>query len=222
MAGDGSRAGRENGVADVALADSNSVMLGALSEYIEKDSRFSLVFTTRSAETLLDLIARTRVTVSVVDWALPHMGGAQLLERLRAQASGPRIVVYGPGDGQAVARQAMALGAAGFCAREETPERLLDVVHEVAQGRMVFPFLDVRELGRNPLDTLTDRERRLVELLAMGLSNKELARQLDISLNTVKFHLRNIFEKLSVRSRTQAVALYYASGETPPAGPDVA
>jgi len=203
-------------VADVVLADPNSLMLGALSEYFESDPRFRLVATTRSAEALLEIVLQTSVTVGVIDWALPQMGGEKVLEILRSRESAPRIVVYGLQQGNSIARRAMSLGAAGFCSRDEPPQRLLDVVQEVALGRMVFPFLDVRELGRNPLDALTIRERRLVELLAQGLSNKELARDLDISLNTVKFHLRNVFEKLAVHSRTQAVALYYASGETPP------
>jgi len=207
-------------VADVALADPNSLMLGALSECFENDPRFRLVATTRSAEGLIEIILQANVSVAVIDWSLPQMGGAKALEILRSRPSAPRIVVYGVQQGTSVARQAMASGAAGFCSRDEPPERLLEVVHEVAQGRMVFPFLDVRELGRNPLDTLTERERRLVELLAQGLSNKELARELDISLNTVKFHLRNVFEKLAVRSRTQAIALYYASGEAPPPAMD--
>jgi len=205
-------------VADVVLADPNSLMLGALSEYFENDPRFRLVATTKTAEGLIEIILQAHVSVAVIDWSLPQMGGAKALEILRSRPSTPPIVIYGVQQGTSVARQAMAAGAAGFCSRDEPPERLLEVVHEVAQGRMIFPFLDVRELGRNPLDTLTDRERRLVEMLAQGLSNKELARGLDISLNTVKFHLRNVFEKLQVRSRTQVVALYYASGEAPPAG----
>ncbi len=206
--------------AEVVLADPNSLMLGALSEYFENDPRFSLVATARSAEAFVELVFQTRISVGVIDWALPQMGGARLLEILRSHDTTPRIVVYGVQHGTNVAREAMAAGAAAFCSRDEPPERLLDVVQEVAQGRMVFPFLDVRELGRNPLDALTGRERRLVEMLAQGLSNKELARELDISLNTVKFHLRNIFDKLSVRSRTQAVALYYAAGEAPPPAKD--
>ena len=61
------------------------------------------------------------------------------------------------------------------------------------------------------MDTLTDRERALIELLARGHSNKVLAGELGISTNTVKFHLRNLYEKLAVSSRAQAIALYYTS-----------
>lgn len=199
-------------VIDVVLADPNPLMLGAISEYVENDPRLSLVGTARSAEGLIEIVLQTGVTVGIMDWTLPQLGGAKVLEMLRARDAAPRMVVYADATGTTVARQAMAAGAAGFCARSEPPERLMDVVEEVADGRMVFPFLDVRDLGRNPLDTLTLQERKLIELLALGRSNKELAAELEVSLNTVKFHLRNIFEKLSVKSRAQAIALYYAAG----------
>ena len=76
---------------------------------------------------------------------------------------------------------------------------------------MVFPFLDVRELQSDPASTLTRRERALLAALSKGMTNKELAAEFDITVNTVKFHLRNLFDKLSVRNRAQAIAFYYAS-----------
>ena len=76
---------------------------------------------------------------------------------------------------------------------------------------MVFPFLDVRELQQDPIQQLSRRERVMLEALSKGLTNRELAKELDISINTVKFHLSNLFEKLSVRNRAQAIAFYYSS-----------
>ena len=76
----------------------------------------------------------------------------------------------------------------------------------------MFPFVDVRELHRDPTSALTLRERTLLAALARGLNNKALARELDISVNTVKFHLRNLYEKLNLSSRAQAIAFYYSSG----------
>jgi len=75
---------------------------------------------------------------------------------------------------------------------------------------MVFPFLDVRELRADPISTLSRKERALLEALAEGLTNRQLASQLGISANTVKFHLSNIFDKLSVKNRAQAIAFYYS------------
>jgi two-component system nitrate/nitrite response regulator NarP len=76
---------------------------------------------------------------------------------------------------------------------------------------MVFPFIDVRGLQSDPIQQLTRREKALLEALANGLANKDLAREFDISTNTVKYHLSNLFEKLGVTSRTQAVAYYFKS-----------
>jgi two-component system nitrate/nitrite response regulator NarP len=76
---------------------------------------------------------------------------------------------------------------------------------------MVFPFLDVRELQSDPIHQLTKREKALLEALSRGLSNRQLAAEFEISANTVKFHLSNLYEKLSVTSRTQAVAFFFSA-----------
>ena len=102
-------------------------------------------------------------------------------------------------------------GGAAFVSKSEQPELLLDTVAAVAQGRMVFPFLDVRAIYQNPLATLTGRELDVLVLLAAGQTNKQIATTQAVSLNTVKFHIRNLYEKLGVRSRSQAVALYLKS-----------
>ena len=200
----------------VGLAEANPLMLGALSEFFDRDSRFSLVFTVRSAEGLLEVALRTDVAVVVIDWALPSLGGRRLLDILRAQQQTPRIVVYADGEQGDVARAAMSAGAAGFCARTEPPDRLLEIGAEVAKGQMMFPFVDIRALSSDPIETLTSRERYLLERLATGLSNKALAQDLDVSINTIKFHLRNLYEKLSVGSRTQAIALYFSRADSLP------
>ncbi len=196
---------------DVALADSNPLMLSALSEFFERDSRFSLVTTAGTAEGFLEAVLRVPVAVGVIDWTLPMLGGEKLIEVLRAQESAPRVVVYSHSEGQDIPRKAMAAGAAGFCARSEPAEKLLDIVADVGRGKMVFPFLDVRELRQDPVHALTAKERILLTALAKGSTNKQLAEEFDISVNTVKFHLRNLFEKLDLSNRAQAIAFYYSS-----------
>jgi two-component system nitrate/nitrite response regulator NarP len=73
---------------------------------------------------------------------------------------------------------------------------------------MAFPFVDVRLLELNPLAGLTDREREILLALSRGLTNQQLADSFEISLNTVKFHLKNLYGKLSVDNRAQAIARY--------------
>ena len=76
---------------------------------------------------------------------------------------------------------------------------------------MVFPFLDIRQLQKDPIQQLSRKERAMLESLSKGLTNRELASEFGISINTVKFHLSNLFDKLSVRNRTQAIAYYYSN-----------
>lgn len=196
---------------NVALADSNSLMLSALTEYFDRDSRFSLIAAVGSAERFLEVTMLAPVIVGVIDWTLPKLGSERMIELLRTRESAPRIVVYAHGDSPDIPRQAMAAGAAGFCARSRSPEYLLDTVASVADGGMVFPFVDVRELRDDPMRSLTKREHALLVSLSQGRTNKELAIDLGISVNTAKFHLRNLFEKLSVKNRAQAVAYYYSA-----------
>lgn len=198
-------------IIDISLADGNPLVLSAMSEIFDRDPRFSLVATSSTAEGFLGAVMRVPVRVALIDWTLPALGGQKLTEVLRDQAGAPRIVIYGDEGRGDVARLAMLAGAAGFVSRNATTERILETCLAVASGQMVFPFLDVRELQADPILQLTRRERTLLEALAKGVTNKDLARDFMISANTVKFHLSNLFEKLGVRNRAQAIAFYYSS-----------
>ncbi|MDA7966561.1 response regulator transcription factor [Ruegeria sp.] len=194
---------------DIMLADNNPLVLSAMSEIFERDLRFSLVATSATAEGFLGAVMRVPVKVCVVSWELPALGAAKLIEVLREQENAPRFVIYGDTTGD-VPRLAMQAGAAGFAPRSGEVEGLLETCVEVARGKMVFPFIDVRTVQQSPLQTLSRRELAILEALAKGMSNRELSRELQISTNTVKFHLSNIYEKLSVKNRAQAIAFYYS------------
>lgn len=192
------------------LGDANPLMLAAMSELFEKDRRFSLVATAATAEGFLGMVMRMPVQVGVIDWNLPALGGARLIDVLRTQANAPRLVVYAE-EGGDIPRKAMAAGAAGFVSRSDPVERLPETCLAVAKGQMVFPFLDIRSLKQDPIEQLSPREKTLLEALSKGLTNRELAKELGISENTVKFHLSNLFEKLDVKNRAQAIAFFYAN-----------
>ena len=100
------------------------------------------------------------------------------------------------------------MGGADFYSKAKPQEGLIDLVYQVGQGNSIFPFekheakIDLR------LSSLTSRELEILEILSQGYSNRKIAGKLEISDNTVKFHLKNIFEKIQVDNRTQAVAFY--------------
>jgi len=195
---------------EVALADANALMLSALSEIIENDTRFSLMSTTSSAESFLQTALMVPCSTAVIDWSIPTLGGEKLLRELRDNQCRTRVIVSSHARSDDIAKRAMASGAAGFFSHSEESSELLDAIVEVAAGKMVFPYLDVREL-QDPFQSLTKTEKLLLSSLAQGHTNKELASEHNISINTVKFHLRNLYEKLAVRNRSQAVAFYYSS-----------
>ncbi|WP_226689597.1 MULTISPECIES: response regulator transcription factor [Ruegeria] len=196
---------------NVMLADNNPLVLSAMSEIFERDPRFSLVATSATAEGFLGAVMRVPVKVCVIAWNLPVLGAAKLIEVLREQENAPRFVVYGDDAGD-VPRLAMQAGAAGFASRSGEVDVLLETCSDVARGKMVFPFIDVRKMQQDPIHSLSRKERVILEALAKGLSNRELSKDLQISTNTVKFHLSNIYEKLGVKNRAQAIAFYYSSG----------
>lgn len=199
---------------DIVLADSNPLVLSAMSEVFDRDARFSLVATAASAEGFLGTAMRLPIHVGVIDWTLPALGGAKLIEILREQETAPRIVVYGDGTGDQP-RQAMSAGAAGFAERSAPVENLLRTCAEVAAGKMVFPFVDIRSLSQDPIQSLSRKERAILEALSTGMTNKQLSDNLEISINTVKFHLSNLYDKLGVKNRAQAIAFYYAARPQP-------
>ncbi len=194
---------------EIMVADSNPLVLSAMSEIFERDQRFSLVATSATAEGFLGTVMRVPVQVGVIDWNLPVLGAAKLIEVLREHESAPRLVVYGDAVGDAP-RLAMQAGAAGFAPRSGEVDALLEICADVAAGKMVFPFIDVRKMQQDPIHSLSRKERAIMEALSKGMTNRELSKALQISTNTVKFHLSNIYEKLSVRNRAQAIAYYYS------------
>lgn len=201
---------RNDAPIDIILADGNPLVLSALSELIDRDPRFSLVATAATAEGFLGTFMRIPVQVAIIDWNLPALGGAKLIEILRDQENAPRIVVYAEDTGD-LPRLAMTAGAAAFAARSSDAETLLETCIDVAAGKMVFPFIDVRNLQSDPIQSLSRKERAMLEALSKGLTNRELSKELGITINTVKFHLSNLYEKLGVKNRAQAIAFFYSS-----------
>lgn len=192
----------------VGLADKNPLIQAALRQLLSEDGRFRLVHVASSCEEFLHNLERESVDVGVIGWIIGPCDGRVVLDHLSTQPRPPRIVVYTGHPGEGVPSQVMAHGGAAFVSKSEQPAFLLDTIANVAAGRMVFPFFDVRAIYDNPLATLTSRELEVLTRLASGRTNKQIARDLEVSLNTVKFHVRNLFQKLDVNSRAQAIALY--------------
>lgn len=197
---------------DIVIVDKSPLVVEGLRELFGKDNRIGRVDSARRVDQFLELLADASFDVAVVGWVLEESSGRDLLLSLEGDATGPRVVVYTGDPDPGIPRKVMSLGGAGFCSKTESPERLVDIVVEVRRGLMVFPFLDVRRLHDDRLTALTARELAFVGALADGHSNKSLAAEFGVSVNTVKFHLSNAYVKLDVRNRAQAVAVFLQPG----------
>lgn len=192
---------------ELLLADDHPLLLRGLRQMFDEDERFRVVATAIDGERLLDAIERFDVDVVVMGWLMPFLDGEGVLKRLQERAGPPRVVVYSGLQDPALPRRVMALGGAAFCSKQQPPEELLDTVAAVASGRMVFPYLDLTAGDDNPLAELTEREREILGALSSGRTTAQLAKDFRISPNTLKFHLKNLYLKLGVSNRAQAVAL---------------
>ncbi len=192
----------------VGVADKSPLVQAALTHLLKTDPRFELVDVWPDGESLLQALDDCQLDVVVSGWVINPGDGKYILDRLRARPDPPRVVIYTGASSNAIPAQSMAHGAAAYVSKSETPELLLDTVESVAHGRMVFPFLDVRRVNQSPLTGLTRRELEVLSALAAGQTNKEIAADLGLSLNTIKFHVKNLFQKLGVHNRSQAIAMY--------------
>jgi two-component system nitrate/nitrite response regulator NarP len=192
------------------LADDHPLLLRGLRQLFDEDERFRVVAAASDGGRLLDAIERFPADVVVMGWLMPHLDGEAVLKTLRGRSDAPRIVVYSGLEDPSVPRRVMALGGAAFCSKRVSPEELRDVVAAVAAGRIVFPY-EAAHGASDPLVELTEREREILKALASARSAGQLADALGISLNTLKFHLKNIYQKLGVANRAQAVARYLST-----------
>jgi DNA-binding NarL/FixJ family response regulator len=147
---------------------------------------------------------------------MPHSGLEALKEIRRRDVPVRVLLLTAFADGESI-QAALQYGAEGFALKTESPTQTVEAIRQVAQGRLVFPrtaqrwMTHYRSAAAEGPD-LSSRELEVLEKLARGLPNAEIAAALMVSENTIRFHLKNIYEKLGVANRTEAVAWYFRSG----------
>ena len=197
----------------VGVVDKNQLVVRGLRDLFDEDGRFDLVASAHDGARLMDGLEILSLDIVITGWVMPYCNGQELLTMLAARENSPKVVVYTGEIGGHVAREARDLGAHAYFSKSEPPERLLYVLDSVARGSMLFPFMRP-EGDPDVMSQLTQKESLMFEKLCLGLTNHELAKVFKVSPNTVKFHLRNIYSKLNVRNRAEAVALFYSENKS--------
>ncbi len=191
----------------IAIADKNPLILAGLESLLTEDEKLTLIGTAKTGPDFISLAKSNHFDVGITGWEMPGMDGRKILEEINLLETPPKIIIYTGVPNPRVIREAMLHGAAGFCSKDSSNEQLRTTVTSVLAGQMVFPYFDLKKLQDDPWESLTRRELDLLDYLKTGQSNQQIANYLGLSINTVKFHLKNLFSKLGVRNRAQAIAV---------------
>jgi DNA-binding NarL/FixJ family response regulator len=207
----------------VLVADDQPLVRGGFRMIIDERPDLELVGEAEDGERAIALASELEPDVILMDIRMPALDGVAATRRLVDSGNRARILVLTTFDLDEYVYAAVDAGASGFLLKDVEPEQLVDAIRVVAAGNSLFGPAATRRLlerfapppsdsAAARLDRLTDREREILELIAQGRSNAELAQQLYLSEATVKTHVSAILRKLAVRDRVQAVIAAYEAG----------
>src|SRR5262245_7187660 len=198
----------------IAIVEDDVRVRGSLARLIDSTRGFSCVSQHPSAENALLELKVTQPEVVLMDINLPGMNGVECVRKLKELLPETQIVMLTIYENTNIIFSALAAGASGYLLKKSSPEQLIDAIREVHNGgspmsshiarKVVASFQQIT----NPVhdyEKLSLREQEVLDCLARGYLYREIAEKLNISYATVHTHLRHIYEKLHVRSRTEAV-----------------
>lgn len=207
----------------IAIVEDNKVIRESLVAYVHTDPELRCICTCGSAEEALERLPAERPDVVLMDIQLPDQSGIECTAKLKQLLPDVRIImvtVYGNPD---LIFKALSAGACGYLLKRCTPEELITAVREVQQGgapmsreiaRQVISFFQQQPKSADmasEVENLSPREREILELLTQGFADKEIADRLGVKHGTVRWHLQHVYEKLHVRSRTEAAMKFRAA-----------
>ncbi len=213
----------------VLIVDDQALVRAGFRMILDAEADIAVVGEAENGRDALDASRRLTPDVVLMDIRMPVMDGIAATRELLAGANPARVLVLTTFDEDDYIRDALAAGASGFLLKDAPPEQLVDAIRIVAAGdallspsvtrRVIADF--ARRSSRSPirprgLDDLTVRELEVLQLVARGLSNAEIATELVVSETTVKTHVAHVLQKLGLRDRVQAVVLAYEAGVVQP------
>jgi len=209
----------------IFLVDDQSMLRAAFRSLLAQDARFEVVGDSGDARSAIERVAELRPDVVVLDISMPGLSGLDAIGPMRAAHPRVRILMLTHHEGDSFVEQALRGGADGYLSKDSDPSELMLALESVHLGKayispkvsagmlaMVRSGLGVVAPRANRLDSLTPREREVFQLLALGKGNKDVARELDISLGTVKKHRENLQRKLDCHSAAELARLAIREG----------
>ena len=214
----------------VLIADDDDLMRAGLAELLTVDPGIEVAGQAATGREAVEQARRLTPDVVLMDVRMPDLDGIAATRELARAAPGVRVLILTTFEQDDYVFGALRAGASGFLLKRTRPEELLAAVHTIAAGdSLLSPSVTRRVIDRMAqqptpeladqarLDALTPREREVLERIARGLSNREIAAALAVEESTVRTHVKRILMKLELRDRVQAVIFAYETGVNPPA-----
>jgi DNA-binding NarL/FixJ family response regulator len=210
----------------IILVDDQELVRAGFRMVLDAQPDMQVVGEAADGVAAIDLARRLHADVMIMDARMPRLDGVDATRQIRQQGDLPRVLMLTTFDLDEYAFAALKAGASGFLLKDVPPEELLFAIRAVHSGdsvvapsttrRLIDQFAALLPGGEQPapgeLAELTDREREVLTLVAQGLSNSEIAKQLFVSEATVKTHVGRVLAKLDLRDRVQAVVYAYEHG----------
>jgi DNA-binding NarL/FixJ family response regulator len=191
----------------ILIADDHSVVREGLVSLVRRKPDMTVVAEASNGREAVELWKEHRPDVTLLDLRMPELDGVGAIQQLRQLDDDARIVVLTTFDGDEDIYRAIKAGAKGYLLKDVAREALMEAIRKVHSGETCMaPALAAKLAERVSGEALSAREIEVLELIAAGKSNKEIGAKLFISEGTVKSHVKSIFSKLDVVSRTEAVA----------------
>jgi DNA-binding NarL/FixJ family response regulator len=190
----------------LGIAEDHTIVRWALREALGKNPEIEVVGEAGTAAETLEMIQKVRPDVLLLDLSLPDRSGFDVLNEMRESDTAPLVVVLTWHTEPSYAARAIAAGAHGYLNKSVTPEDLLSAIRAVSRGEQVIPpgVEQILATGDgHPASALTAREQQVMEMLARGLTNREIAEHLQISIKTVDTHRGHVLKKLGLRNNSE-------------------
>jgi two-component system NarL family response regulator len=197
----------------VLIADDHFVVAHGLAAVLTSQNDIAVVGTARNGEEAVKLFAKHKPDVLMLDLRMPKMDGVTVVQQLMTKHKPCRIIIMTTYSGEEEVKQCIKNGALGYLLKDTSGPDIIYAVREVSQGKRVLPKELAEKLALSlSQPTLTSRESEVLQLLAAGRSNKDIATALSIRESTIKCHVTAILTKLDALSRTEAIAIAIQRG----------
>jgi DNA-binding NarL/FixJ family response regulator len=204
----------------IAIVEDNRVIRESLMEFVKTDQECECVFDCATAKEALKEIPKLEVDIVLMDIQLPDISGIECTARLKHLMPSIQIIMVTVYEDTERIFKALRAGACGYLLKRCTPEELVSAIREVRRGgapmsreiarKVIVSFQEPANTA-SEVEDLSPREREILELLAAGFPNKQIAARVGLTDGTVRWHLRHVYHKLHVRSRTEATLKFLST-----------